>query len=138
MSLHGERVDDAETGVAKSAPAVAPKFYLLDSSTEPKDADLVAALGGFASGVSQTETDEIGDTFSIATRGTVLVDSAAAVIANGKYVMSDASGDAVVYVTAGGHFALGIARSATSGGAGEQVMLELFETPISDPDADAP
>lgn len=136
MSIPGERKDETLPAVAKTAAAVAAKWYRFDPSVgSPQDAILVAVLGGFAHGVSETATDAIGDTFAITSKGLRFVDSAAAVITAGQFVMPDASGNTVAFAAAASHYATGLAYSTTTGGAGEQVAVEIFQEPISDPDA---
>lgn len=129
--LEGERVDDALTAVAVAAVA-GRKFFRFVSATKPKAAAVLAVSGGYADGVNATETDAADETFRLVTAGKILVDSAAAVIALDDFVMSNASGDAIAFVSAAGNKALGIANTATTGGAGEQVMLRLFKTPMSE------
>jgi hypothetical protein len=130
--LEGERFDDTLPAVAVAAVA-GRKFFRFTSASAPKEAGVLTQSGGYADGVNATETDAAGETFRLVTHGKLLVDSAAAVIALDDFVMSNGSGDAVVYVVAAGNKALGIANTATTGGAGEQVMLRLFKTPISAP-----
>lgn len=128
--LEGERFDESLPAVAVAAVA-GRKFFRFTSANAPKEAAVLIQSGGFADGVSVTETDAAGETFRLVTEGKLLVDSAAAVIAVDDFVMSDGSGDAILYVVAAGNKTLGIANTATTGGAGEQVMLRLFKTPMS-------
>ena len=103
---------------------------MCSDSWTPKEASLVAASGGYADGVSDTQTDAAGETFRLVTEGKVLVDAAAAAIVLDTWVMSNASGDAITYVPGAGNKALGVAEDAASGGAGEQIIVRLFKTPL--------
>lgn len=138
MSIPGERRDKSLPAVAKTAAAVANKWYRYDPTVgNPQDAILVADVGGDALGVSENANDAVGDTFSITVAGLRFVDAAASVVVVNTYVMSDASGDTVAYTKAtepAKNLALGLAFSTTTGGAGEQVSVEIFEKPLVNPD----
>lgn len=120
------------TAKAKGAPAVRGKWYAIEAAAEPKEATLASVQGQFCDGVSQTETDAVGETFSLARDGNRLVDSAAVALAADVLVMTNNVGDTIAYVKAVGNWALGISRGTTSGGAGEEVLVQVFNTPQND------
>ncbi len=138
MSIPAERRDKSLPAVAKTAAAVADKWYRYDPTVgNPQDAILVADVGGDALGVSENANDAVGDTFSITVAGLRFVDAAASVVEVNTYVMSDASGNTIAYAKAtepAKNLALGLAFSTTTGGAGEQVSVEIFEKPLVNPD----
>lgn len=138
MSTPGERRDKSLPAVAKTAVAVKDKWYRFDPTVgNPKDAIIVAVLGGDAAGVSENGTDAVGDTFGITTAGLRWVDVPASVVTAGKYAMSDANGDTIDYVEAvdpAKNMALGLIMTTSTGGAGEQVSVEVFEKALTNPD----
>lgn len=138
MSIPAERRDKSLPAVAKTAAAVADKWYRFDPTVgNPQDAILVASLGGHADGVSENANDAVGDTFSITIDGQRWVDDSGTAIAAGVYVMSDASGDTVTYTKAtepAKNLALGLSYTATSGGGVEQINVSVFEKPLVNPD----
>lgn len=138
MSTPGERRDKSLPAVAKTAVAVKNKWYRFDPTVgNPKDAIIVADLGGDAAGVSENGTDAVGDSFGITAAGIRWVSAAASVVAVNTYVMVDASGDTIAYVKAtepAKNLALGLALTTTTGGAGEEVSVKIFDKPLVNPD----
>ncbi len=138
MSTPGERRDKSLPAVAKTAVAVKNKWYRFDPTAgNPKDAIIVAVLGGDAAGVSENGTDAVGDTFGITVAGLRSIDVPATVVTAGKYAMSDANGDTIDYVKAtepAKNMALGLIMTTSTGGAGQQVSVEVFEKPLVNPD----
>ena len=126
--LHGERVDKSVTAISPAA-VTGRKFYLLKSGAGPKNA-VLPVNNGAASGVSRTQTDGADEEFQLVTEGTVLVDANTTALAIDKEVQADASGDAQLYAVALGKRALGVTRSDHPGGAGLQVMVELYPVSI--------
>ncbi len=138
MSTPGERRDKSLPAVAKTSVAVPFKWFLFDPTEgNPKDAVIVATLGGDAAGISENGTDAVGDTFGITIAGLRWVDVPATVVTAGKYAMSDANGDTIDYVKAtepAKNMALGLIMTTSTGGPGEQVSVEVFEKALTNPD----
>ena len=130
MSISAETRGRAQTALNPDAVTVAHRFQKpKDGAVDGKDVS-IADSGAVIVGVSEEGTDAVEDTFALRTSGHFTVDAPSQTITAGQWCMAGAAGIAIPYALAtepASNYAV-LARTAATGGAGDQIIVDLSVT----------
>lgn len=134
MALPGKQVGKSQTARDPDAPVQAKRFYRPKPSPAESDEYNVTGLSThLAWGVSATAADQ-GDDFELQTSGRAFVSAVFQTVGANTYCMPGGGGSAQPFVPGAGNWAF-LCRTAATGGANDEVLVDLDHGPWENPPA---